>query len=107
MAKGYRIVENESIEEILSKIQFDEESNTDNLGTFFTISEFIQKVNDWELIDYIGNGYLEIDGKMVIGSISWIWFKSFAIGEDYIISFDKIEKMFGDRARILWIEERK
>lgn len=107
MAKGYVNIENTTAEEILSAIEFDTSGEPIDFGTFMTIQEFIEKINDWEILDFLGSAYLEIDNKITENTVSWIWFRAFEIGDKFIVSFDKLEEIFGNRLRVLWVKKEE
>ena len=58
----YNLMRN--ISTILSAIEFDTSGEPIDFGTFMTMQEFIEKINDWEILDFLGSAYLEIDNKI-------------------------------------------
>ena len=101
----YKNIENDNAENILKTVNFSKELPPDDLGEWMSIEEFMKKIENYEIIDCIGNGFLEIDGKMVDDSESWIFCDCFKVSNEYIISFNKLKEIFGNRIRILWISK--
>lgn len=86
-------------EEIINTLNFDE---IPNFGDVMSLDEFIDYTKSGCLIDYDGTGDLIIDNKRVTNSVSWIFDNSFKVGNNYIIKFESLKEIFGDRVKVIW-----
>lgn len=97
----FRIEKDISADEIIKKMNLGEIGD----GTIFSISEF-KRLNESKCImDYDGSGSLIYDNKEVINSRIWCFNRSVLIGEDYILSYDSLITLFGDKISIIWFNK--
>ena len=89
-------------EEVLKEMQF---KDIPDYGDVMSIQKFEALNDNGCIIDYDGSGALVYDNKEVTNSAVWCFNKSVLIARKFILPYDSIVELFGDKASIIWFNK--
>lgn len=102
----FKNIEFDNIENIINVFELKKDDILEKSGEIYSLQEIKNKRNNFEIADFIGKGYLIYDEQIVKNSESWLFCESFKIGKEYIISFNKLNEIFKEKIKVLWIKKK-
>lgn len=90
-------------DKIIEKFIYSKDNVPKNYGTIFTLAEFLDQVEHNHCQDFMGNGYLVLNEKIVENSKEWISDRFLKVDEK-VISLEELNTII-ENLKVFWISE--